>query len=81
SRAKNPAELAKCNDHRSYYVTLSTGFTTEGTIIAQGFSSKKVTSLRELEVLDEITRLRFEGKIPRSVTGLYRRRLIRSFYA
>jgi hypothetical protein len=37
--------------------------------------------LRELEVLDEITRLRYEGKLPRSVTGLYRRRLIRSFYA
>jgi hypothetical protein len=37
--------------------------------------------LRELEVLDEITRLRYEGKLPRSATGLYRRRLIRSFYA
>jgi hypothetical protein len=37
--------------------------------------------LRELEVLGDITRLRFEGKPPISVSGLYRRRLIRSFYA
>ncbi|KAJ7896825.1 hypothetical protein B0H13DRAFT_1623754, partial [Mycena leptocephala] len=37
--------------------------------------------LRELEVLDDITRLRFEGKLPGSVTSLYRRHLIRSFYA
>ncbi|KAJ7927789.1 hypothetical protein B0H13DRAFT_2229192 [Mycena leptocephala] len=44
SMAKNPVELAKCNDHRSYYVALSRGFTAEGTIIIQGFSSEKVTS-------------------------------------
>ncbi|KAJ7496326.1 hypothetical protein B0H11DRAFT_1715970, partial [Mycena galericulata] len=37
--------------------------------------------LRELEILDEITRMRYDGTLPRSVTGLYRRRLIRSFYA
>ncbi|KAJ7907078.1 hypothetical protein B0H13DRAFT_2233498 [Mycena leptocephala] len=44
SRAKNPVELAKYNDHQSYYVALSRGFTAEGTIIIQGFSSEKVTS-------------------------------------
>ncbi|KAJ7807889.1 hypothetical protein B0H13DRAFT_2243871 [Mycena leptocephala] len=90
SRAKNPVELANCKDHRSYYVALSRGFTAEGTVIVQGFSAKKITSgmlgylrqeLRELEILDEITKLCFEGKLPRSVTGLYRRRLIRSYYA
>ncbi|KAJ6525341.1 hypothetical protein B0H19DRAFT_1084886 [Mycena capillaripes] len=90
SRTKNPVELANCKDHRSYYVALSRGFTAEGAVIVQGFSAQKITSgisgylrqeLRELEVLDEITRLRYEGNLPRSVTGLYRRRLIRSFYA
>ncbi|KAJ7896824.1 hypothetical protein B0H13DRAFT_2234447 [Mycena leptocephala] len=44
SIAKNPVELAKCNDHQSYYVALSRGFTAEGTILIQGFLSKKVTS-------------------------------------
>ncbi|KAJ6467983.1 hypothetical protein C8R47DRAFT_990276 [Mycena vitilis] len=90
SRKKNPVELAHCNDHRSYYVALSRGFTAEGTVIIQGFDPKKITSgmsgylrqeLRELEILDEITKMRFEGRLPPSVTGLYRRRLIRSFYA
>ncbi|KAJ6528834.1 hypothetical protein B0H19DRAFT_894291, partial [Mycena capillaripes] len=85
SRAKNPVELTHCRDHRSYYVALSRGFTAAGTVIVQGFDSKKITSgmsgylrqeLRELEILDEITKLRFEGRLPRSVTGLYRRRLI-----
>ncbi|KAJ7029491.1 hypothetical protein C8F04DRAFT_962811 [Mycena alexandri] len=90
SRAQNPVELANCKDHRSYYVALSRGFTAEGTVIVQGFSAKKITSgmsgylrqeLRELEVLDEITRLRYEGKLPITVAGIYRRRLLRSYYA
>ncbi len=91
SRAKNPVDLTNCKDHRSYYVALSRGFTADGTIIVQGFSPKSITSgivsgylrqeLRELEVLDEITRLKFEGKLPPSVNGIYRRRLIRSYYA
>ncbi|KAJ6562187.1 hypothetical protein B0H19DRAFT_1068860 [Mycena capillaripes] len=90
SRPKNPVELTHCKDHRSYYVALSRGFTADGTVIVQGFSEKKITSgmsgylrqeLRELEILDEITKLRYEGRLPGSVTGLYRRRLIRSYYA
>ncbi|KAJ7661406.1 hypothetical protein DFH06DRAFT_988166, partial [Mycena polygramma] len=35
--------------------------------------------LRELELLDEITRLKCEGRLPQQVTGLYRRRLIRNY--
>ncbi|KAJ7733308.1 hypothetical protein B0H16DRAFT_1468145 [Mycena metata] len=90
SRIENPVELANCKNHMSYYVALSRGVTAEGTVIVQGFDAKKITSgmsgflrqeLRELEILDEITRLRFEGKLPRTVAGLYRRGLIRSFYA
>ncbi|KAJ7183739.1 hypothetical protein C8R46DRAFT_883813 [Mycena filopes] len=90
SRAQNPVELANCRSHMSYYVALSRGFTAEGTIIIQGFDSKKITGgmsgflrqeLRELEILDEITRLRYEGLLPRSVAGLYRRGLLRSYYA
>ncbi|KAJ6522930.1 hypothetical protein DFH09DRAFT_938153 [Mycena vulgaris] len=90
SRPWNVVELANCRTHMSYYVALSRGFTAEGTVIVQGLNVAKITSgisgylrqeLRELEILDEITRLRCEGLLPRSVTGLYRRRLIRSFYA
>ncbi|KAJ7710919.1 hypothetical protein B0H17DRAFT_914782 [Mycena rosella] len=90
SRPKNVVELANCNTHMSYYVALSRGTTAEGTILVQSLNSSKITGgisgylrqeLRELEILDEITRLRTEGVLPQSITGLYRRRLIRSFYA
>jgi hypothetical protein len=37
--------------------------------------------LRELEILDDITRLRFEGVLPKHVTGLYRIPLLRSYQA
>ncbi|KAJ7710800.1 hypothetical protein B0H17DRAFT_914517 [Mycena rosella] len=74
----------------SYHVALSRGITAEGTIIVQGLHVSKITSgisgylrqeLRELEILDEITRFRCEGLLPPSVTCLYRRLLIRLFYA
>ncbi|KAJ7016600.1 hypothetical protein C8F04DRAFT_981158 [Mycena alexandri] len=90
SREQNPVELAHCRNHMSYYVALSRGFTAAGTVIVQGFDAAKITGgmsgflrqeLRELEILDEITRLRYEGRLPRTVTGVYRRGLIRSYYA
>ncbi|KAJ7112270.1 hypothetical protein C8R44DRAFT_561201, partial [Mycena epipterygia] len=90
SRPQNPVELTYCNDHKAYYVALSRGFTAEGTVIIQRLDVKKITSgmsgylrqeLRELEILDEITRLRVEGVLPPSVTGLYRRRLLRTYYS
>ncbi|KAJ7854010.1 hypothetical protein B0H13DRAFT_1642583 [Mycena leptocephala] len=90
SRIKNVVELSYCSDHRSYYVALSRGRSANGTVILQNFDAKKITSgmhgylrqeLRELEALDEITRLRYLGRIPASVTGIYRRRLLRSYYA
>ncbi|KAJ7488446.1 hypothetical protein B0H11DRAFT_1692824, partial [Mycena galericulata] len=37
--------------------------------------------LREIEILNEITRLRFNNVLPKTVTGLYRRTLIRSYQA
>ncbi|KAJ7709292.1 hypothetical protein B0H16DRAFT_1275161, partial [Mycena metata] len=88
SRALNVVDLTNCRDHRAYYVALSRGTSAAGTIILQNFDEKKITSgmsgylrqeLRELELLDEITRLRFCGLLPRSVTGVYRRKLLRSY--
>lgn len=82
-------ELSYCKDHKAYYVALSRGFPAEGTIIVQKIDKSRISSmsgylrqeLRELEILDEITRLRCEGKPPPSVEGLYRHRLIQSYYA
>ncbi|KAJ7089091.1 hypothetical protein C8R44DRAFT_598009, partial [Mycena epipterygia] len=89
SRLKNLADRTNCRDHRAYYVMLSRGFTAEGTVIVHNFSHALITSgmssylrqeLRELEILDEITKLRYEEKLPAEVTGIYRRRLLKSFY-
>jgi hypothetical protein len=80
SRVKNVVHLNDSKNHHNYYVALSRGFTAEGTCIIQGFDSKKITSgisghlrqeFRELELLDEITRLRHEGRLPKRVTGIY----------
>ncbi|KAJ7115122.1 hypothetical protein C8R43DRAFT_902899 [Mycena crocata] len=90
SRVKNSVELSHCDGHKSFYVALSRGFTAEGTVILQDFDEKNITTgmsgylrqeLRELEILDEITRLRTEGLLPPTVTGLFRRRLLRSYYS
>ncbi|KAJ7768493.1 hypothetical protein B0H16DRAFT_1308108 [Mycena metata] len=88
SRPENPVDLTNCKDHRAYYVALSRATTAEGTIVLQDFTTDKITcglsghlrqELRELELLDEITKLRTEGKLPLEVAGLYRRQLISSF--
>ncbi|KAJ7715769.1 hypothetical protein B0H16DRAFT_1339552 [Mycena metata] len=88
SRPKNPVDLTNCRDHKAYYVALSRATTAAGTIILQDFTPEKITcgmpgylrqELRELELLDEITRLQYAGTLPRSVTGLYRRQLLRSY--
>ncbi|KAJ7697463.1 hypothetical protein B0H17DRAFT_866647, partial [Mycena rosella] len=90
SRPHNAVDLGNCKTHMSYYVALSRGTSAKGTIIVQDLNESRVTSgisgylrqeMRELEVLDEITRLKCEGLLPPSVTGLYRCRLLRSFYA
>lgn len=54
----------------------------------QSFDDKKITSgisgdlrqeLRELELLDSITKMRYEGTLPDTVTGITRNELIHKF--
>jgi hypothetical protein len=70
--SNNVVILNSCRDHLSYYTALSRSSTAEGTIIIQGFNPSKITcgapgylrqEFRELELMDEITRLRFEDKL------------------
>ncbi|KAJ6559013.1 hypothetical protein B0H10DRAFT_1827447 [Mycena sp. CBHHK59/15] len=65
-RIKNVVHLNNCKNHHNYYVALSRGYTADCTCI----DSKKITSgisghlgqeFRELEILDEITKLPREG--------------------
>src|SRR5882762_2108253 len=62
----------------SYYTSLSRSSSAEGIIIVQGFDPKVVIGgasgylrqeFRELEILDEVTRLRYENKLPDGITG------------
>jgi Helitron helicase-like domain at N-terminus/PIF1-like helicase len=87
----NVVELSHCRTHQGYYTALSRGATAAGTLILTSFHPSKVTGgasgalrqeFRELELLDDITRLRFEDRIPRSITMADRRNtLIDSFRA
>jgi hypothetical protein len=88
SRKKNVVHLNNCKDHRAVYVALSRGTSAADTVIMQAFDERKITSgmtgylrqeFRELELLDEITRLRTDGKLPSSVCGIYRGQLLKSY--
>jgi len=77
-RPDNVVELNNCKDHLSYYTCLSQSATAAGTIILQGFDSSKITGgatgylqqgFRELKILDYVTKLRYEGKLPSITDG------------
>jgi len=67
---------------------LSRSATASGTVIVQSFSPRLITcgasgylrqEFRELELLDEITKLRYGGKLPDHIQGNFRNPLIRAY--
>src|ERR1700759_2183801 len=88
TRHYNVVHLNSCCSHQSYYTCLSRSASADGTIIIQGFDPSKITmgcsgylrqEFREHEILDDITRLRYEGQLPDHVHGTLRNPLIRSY--
>ncbi|KDQ25067.1 hypothetical protein PLEOSDRAFT_1047729 [Pleurotus ostreatus PC15] len=89
TRLYNVVHLNDTTTHQGYYTALSRSASAAGTLILQGFdpriiSGKKCSGalrqeFRDLELLDEITRLRFEGLLHHSVVGDTRRALIHTF--
>ena len=88
TRPDNVVDLNSCHTHQSYYTCLSRSATAAGTIIVQGFDPKVITGgasgylrqeFRELEILDEITRMKYEKLLPNHITGNRRNSLIRQF--
>ncbi|KAJ7732511.1 hypothetical protein B0H16DRAFT_1328687 [Mycena metata] len=88
SRPRNVVHLNNCKNHMGYYVCLSRGTEAATTAIIQGFEERVITGglsghmrqeFRELEMLDEITRLKEAKQLPPSVTGIYRGQLLASF--
>ena len=88
TRPTNVMILNSCRDHLSYYTALSRSSTAEGTVIIQGFNPSKITcgaygslrqEFRELELMDEITQLKFCDKLPLSINDHVRNALIRQY--
>ena len=88
TRPNNVVDLQNCRTHMSYYTALTRSATAEGTVIVQGFDSSKITGgttgyqrqeFRELELLDLITKLKYEKILPSHIDGHRRNSLIIQF--
>jgi hypothetical protein len=88
TRPFNVVDLNSCRNHLSYYTALSRSATCEGTVIVQGFDPSKITcgasgylrqEFRELELLDDITKLRYNGQLPESINGRLRNSVLRQY--
>jgi len=88
TRPYNVVHLNSCLSHMSYYSCLSRSATATGTVIIQGFDPKVITKgcsgylrqeFRELEILDDITRLKYEGKLPDYIDGIFRHDLCHKY--
>jgi hypothetical protein len=88
TRLRNPADLNNLTSHQAYYTALSRSSSAAGTVILQGFDAKVVTGgaspalrqeFRNLELLDTITKLHFDSKLPTTVCGDVRSRLVGSY--
>jgi hypothetical protein len=88
TRPDNPVDLSNCKNHQSYYTCLSRSATAAGTIIIQGFDARIITGgasgylrqeFRELELLDKITKLQYENKLPNYIHETTRNAIIQQF--
>ena len=88
TRPYNVVHLNSCFNHMSYYSSLSRSASAAGTAIIQGFDSKVITrgcsgylrqEFREQELLDEITKLRYTGKLPTHIEPGTRTAMIQEF--
>ena len=75
-------DLGQIRNHHGYYTALSRGSSASGTLILSGLHTKHITGgasgalrqeFRELELLDYITTMRFEGKLPAKMALANRR--------
>jgi hypothetical protein len=88
TRKYNAVNLNSSRSHQAFYTALSRSATAAGTLILQGFDCKKIVGrasgalrqeFRALELLDYITKLRYESRLPCTVIGETRNELISSF--
>jgi hypothetical protein len=79
TRDINIVDLGHCYTTQSYYTCLSRSANAANTVILQGFSSERITSgiggylrqeFRELEMLNDITKLKYMNELPEKISGL-----------
>ncbi|KAE9402463.1 hypothetical protein BT96DRAFT_802341, partial [Gymnopus androsaceus JB14] len=90
SLSPNATDLNTLSNHHAIYTACSRSWSADKTVILQSFDSSKLThgasgqlcrEYREIEILNDITQLRFEGKHPAEVSGSTRNVLIEYFLA
>ena len=90
TRPYNPVDLQHSRSHQSYYTCLSRCASAKGTLIVQSVQPNVITGgcsgwlrqeFRDLELLDEITKLAFYSQLPPEINGHSRNTLIRQFHA
>ncbi|THU84645.1 hypothetical protein K435DRAFT_870084 [Dendrothele bispora CBS 962.96] len=89
TRTCNVVDINSSRDFRAVYTSLSRSSSAAGTLIFQGFNSDVISGglknggyrqeLRELELLDEITRLRYLGQLPASTPNETRSFILKHF--
>ena len=85
TRPDNVVDLSQCHSHQSYYTALSRSATAARTLILNTIHPSKITGgasgtlrqeFRELELLNNITTLIFNEKLPRKVAMGDRRNIL-----
>lgn len=88
TRTFNVVDLSLCRSHQAYYTALSRSASAQGTIILQHFDVSKIKGkasgamrqeFRELELLDEITKLHYIDKLPIPLINETRLSLIQQY--
>lgn len=88
TRVDNVVDMRYCKGHRFMYTVLSRGTSLQGTLIVQDFDERKImgslrdelrTEFRELEILDDITQMRFKGELHEQIKGVLRSDLVAAY--
>lgn len=88
TRLYNSVHLWMCLNHQSLYTCLSRSSSLEGTLILDDFKESRMTrgassalrrEFRELEMLDDVTRLHYAGELPSFVSGSSRAELLSAY--
>ena len=89
TRAYNVCDISNCKNHLGCYTALSRSSSADDTVILQGFDAKKIQGgiqgslrqeFRELEILNEITKLKYFNKLTKNIYGNLRSVLICKYY-